>query len=167
MKKILPFVQSYKVTLPLHHPKNNFMSKWHLIQPLQRLGAKIFSHVSHSTELVCMCLACQHFDFNSADWISDNLHVISSQYVRTMGKKLIFQFSRRSWGRNAWVTLRTSAWEASNVFPFTDFFCKTKKKLCIVRTRPKLYTCVTLLCKGTTGETGFPKLSHLGSIIST
>ena len=23
---------SFKVTLPLHHPKNNFMSKWHLIQ---------------------------------------------------------------------------------------------------------------------------------------
>ena len=32
-KKILPFVQSYKVTPLLHHPKNNFMSKWHLIQP--------------------------------------------------------------------------------------------------------------------------------------
>ena len=29
-------------------------------------------------ELVRMCLACQHFDFNSADWISDNLHVMSS-----------------------------------------------------------------------------------------
>ena len=40
--------------------------------------AKIIGHVSHSTELVRMCLACQHFDFNSADWISDNLHVISS-----------------------------------------------------------------------------------------
>ena len=39
----------------------------------------------HSTELVRMCLACQHFDFNSADWISDNLHVISSRYLRTMG----------------------------------------------------------------------------------
>ena len=35
-KKILPFIQSYKVTPPLHHPKNNFMSKRHLIQPLQR-----------------------------------------------------------------------------------------------------------------------------------
>ena len=35
-KKILPFVPSYKVTPPLHHPKNNFKSKWHLIQPLQR-----------------------------------------------------------------------------------------------------------------------------------
>ena len=31
-----------------------------------------------STELVCKCLACQQFDINSADWISDNLHVISS-----------------------------------------------------------------------------------------
>ena len=37
-----------------------------------------FGHVSNSTELVRMCLACQHFDFNSADWISDNLHVITS-----------------------------------------------------------------------------------------
>ena len=26
----------YKVTPSLHHPKNNFMSKWHLIQPLRR-----------------------------------------------------------------------------------------------------------------------------------
>ena len=64
-------------------------------------GAKIFGHVSHSTELVRMCLACQHFDFNSTDWISDNLHVISSRYLRTMGKEFIFQFSRRLWGRNA------------------------------------------------------------------
>ena len=34
-KKNLPFVQSYKVAPPLHHPKINFMSKWHLIQSLQ------------------------------------------------------------------------------------------------------------------------------------
>ena len=53
-------------------------------QPIDRLslrfssGAKIFGHVSHSTELVRVCLACQHFDFNSADWISDNLLLISS-----------------------------------------------------------------------------------------
>ena len=57
-----------------------------------------------STELVCKCLACQQFDINSADWISDNLHVISSWYLRTMGKEFIFRFSRRSWGRNAWRT---------------------------------------------------------------
>ena len=48
------------------------------LSPRFSSGAKIFGHVSHSTELVRMCLACQHFDFNSADWISDNLHVISS-----------------------------------------------------------------------------------------
>ena len=53
-------------------------------QPIDRLslrfssGANIFGHVSHSTELVRVCLACQHFDFNSADWISDNLLLISS-----------------------------------------------------------------------------------------
>ena len=55
-----------------------------------RQEQKTFGHVSHSTELVRMCLACQHFDFNSADWISDNLHVISSRYLRTMGKEFIF-----------------------------------------------------------------------------
>ena len=48
------------------------------LSPRFSSGAKIFGYVSHSTELVRMCLACQHFDFNSADWIFDNLHVISS-----------------------------------------------------------------------------------------
>ena len=33
---------------------------------------------------VYMCLACQHFDFNDADWISENLHVISSRYLQTI-----------------------------------------------------------------------------------
>ena len=70
------------------------------LSPIFSSGAKIFGHVSHSTELVRMCFACQHFDFNSADWISDNLHEISSRYLRTMGKEFNFQFSRRSWGRN-------------------------------------------------------------------
>ena len=32
-----------------------------------RQEQKIFGHVSHARELVRMCLACQHFDFNSAD----------------------------------------------------------------------------------------------------
>ena len=124
VKQILPFVQSYKVTPPLHHPKNNnFISKRRLIHPLQReiykkprlsprfsSAAKIFGHLSHSIELVRMCLACQHFDLNSADWISDNLHLISRWYLRTMGKEFIFRFSRRSF-------LRTSAWEATGRRP--------------------------------------------------
>ena len=38
----------------------------------------LVTYVSLSTELVRMCLACQHFDFNGADWISGNLHVIPS-----------------------------------------------------------------------------------------
>ena len=74
------------------------------LSPIFSSGTKIFAHVSHSTELVRMCLACQHFDFNSADWISDNLHVISSWYLRTMGKEFILRISRRLWGRNAWRT---------------------------------------------------------------
>ena len=47
---------------------------------------------------------------------NNNLHVISSLYLRTVGKEFIFQFSRRSWGRNARdEPLRTSAWDATTV----------------------------------------------------
>ena len=62
--------------------------------------AKLDGHVSHSTELVRMCLACQHFDFNSADWFSDNLHLSSVQLIfGNYGKgKLTTRFSRRLWG---------------------------------------------------------------------
>ena len=47
-----------------------------------------------------MCLACQHFDFNSADWFSDNLHLSSVQLIfGNNGKgKLTTRFSRRLWG---------------------------------------------------------------------
>ena len=47
--------------------------------PDSRLEQKslVMYHV-HSTKLARMCLAYQHFDFNSANWFSDNLHVISS-----------------------------------------------------------------------------------------
>ena len=129
------------------------MSKWHLIQPLQReiyqtptlivlSGAKLFGHVSCSTELVrIMCLVCQHFDFNSADWFSDNLHASSCWFCKQWERNLATQFSRCLWGRivcytavfsvvtlrsssfNLWgealrragtpdEPLRTSAWEA-------------------------------------------------------
>ena len=37
------------------------------LSPRFSFGAEIFGHVSHSTKLVRMRLACQHFDFNSAD----------------------------------------------------------------------------------------------------
>ena len=71
---------------------------------LDSSGAKTFGHVTHSTELVSKCLACQHFDINSADWISDDLQVISSWHLWTMEKEFIFRLSRHSWGRNAWWT---------------------------------------------------------------
>ena len=91
------------------------MSKGHLIQPLQReihktptlisyvflSGAKLFGHVSHSTELAgtCMCLAYQHFDFNSADWFSDNLHVSGSCYLPTIGKEFNHSIQQTFVGR--------------------------------------------------------------------
>ena len=74
-------------------------------------GAKILGHVSHS--VVPMCLACQHFDFNSADWISDNLHVISSRYLRTMGKDLSSSSADVRGAGTRDEPLGTSAWEAT------------------------------------------------------
>ena len=96
-KKILPFVQSYSnpaVASPKEQLYEQMTSNPAFTERnIQKANAYLlysrqeqkFGHVSHSTELVRMCLACQHFDFNSADWISDNLHVISSRYLRTMG----------------------------------------------------------------------------------
>ena len=89
MKKILPFVQlqgnpavaSPKERLYEQMTSNSALQretyKNQRLSPRFSFGAKIFGHVSHSTELEHMCLACQHFDFISAGWISDNLHVIS------------------------------------------------------------------------------------------
>ena len=104
-KKILPFVQSYKVTPPLHHPKNNFMSKWHLIQPLQReiykkptlisyilVRSKNLLVTYHTLQSLYVCVWLVNTDVNNADWISDNLHVICSRYLRTIRKEFIFQF---------------------------------------------------------------------------
>ena len=111
MKKILPFVQSYKVTPPLHHPKNDFMSKRNLIQPLQREIYNAYLLYSrqeqkslvtyHTLQSLYVCVSLVNTLISTrADWISDNLHEISSRYLRTMGKEFNFQFSRRSWGRN-------------------------------------------------------------------
>ena len=58
----------------------------------------------HTLQSLYVCVWLVNTDFNSSDWIFDNLHVISSRYLRTMGKEFIFQFSRRLWGRNAWRT---------------------------------------------------------------
>ena len=59
-----------------------------VISPIFLSRAKIFGHVSHSAQLVRMCLACQQFDFNSADWICNNLvrfpAVICEQWKRTL-----------------------------------------------------------------------------------
>ena len=74
-KKFYPLF-SNKVTLPAVASPKEHVYEQMAYNPAVR--NKIFGHVSHSTELVRMCLASQHFDFNSADWISGNLHVMSS-----------------------------------------------------------------------------------------
>ena len=81
-------IQKPNAYLLYSRPEQNSLVTYHTVQSLQ----------------VRMCLACRHFHFNSVDWLSDNLHVVSSWYLRTMGKEFIFRFSRRSWGRNAWRT---------------------------------------------------------------
>ena len=62
-----------------------------------------------------MCLACKHFDFNSADWISDNLHMISSRYyiLRTMERNLSFSSADVRGAGTRDEPLRMSAREAS------------------------------------------------------
>ena len=84
MKKILPFFSVLQGNCPVASPKEQLYEQTtsnpafterniqqtiaHL--PDSRPEQKIFGHVSHSTEFVRMCLACQLFDLNSADWIS-------------------------------------------------------------------------------------------------
>ena len=46
-KKYCPLF-SYKVTRPLHHPKNDFMSKWHLIQLYREKHTKINAYLLDS-----------------------------------------------------------------------------------------------------------------------
>ena len=97
---------------PAFTERNNY-SKSQRLSPIFSSGAKIFGHISHSTELVHMCLACQCFDFNGADWISHNLHVISSRYLRTMERNLSFSSADVRGVGTRDQTLRTSAWEAT------------------------------------------------------
>ena len=60
-----------------------------------------------------MCLACQHFDFNSADWISDNLHVIPADICEQWERNLSFSSADVRGAGTRDEPLRTSAWEAS------------------------------------------------------
>ena len=75
-------------------------------------GAKIFGHVSHSTELVRMCLACQHFDFNSADWISIICMWSPADICEQWERNLSFGSADVSGTGTRDEPLRTSAWEA-------------------------------------------------------
>ena len=49
-------------------------------------------------------VVCQHFDFKSAHWHSDNLLVSPADICEQWKGNLTARFSRRSWGRNAWRT---------------------------------------------------------------
>ena len=66
----------------------------------------LVTHHTLRSLYVCVWLVNTLTSDNSPDWISDNLHVITSWYLRTMGQEFIFRFSRRSWGRNTWRTYK-------------------------------------------------------------
>ena len=58
-------------------------------------------------------MTCQHFDFNSANWFPDNLHMSSAWYLRTTGKEFNSSFQQTFVGQEPVTNpLRTSAWEA-------------------------------------------------------
>ena len=114
-KKItcLPFVQSYSnpavaspkeqlyeqmTSNPAFTERNIQKANAYLLCSRQEQKSLVTFHTLQS---LYVCVWLVNTDFNCADWISDNLHVICNRYLRTMGKKFIFQFSRRSWGRNA------------------------------------------------------------------
>ena len=86
-------------------------------------GAKLFGHVSCSTELQrIMRLVCKHFDFKSADWFSDNLHASSCWFRKQWERNLATQFRRCLWGRIVCypavfsvVTLRSSSFMGRSV----------------------------------------------------
>ena len=68
--------------------------------------AKLFGQVSHFTACRSVkVVVWQHFDFKSADWLSDNLLVSPADICEQWERNLTARFSRRSWGRNAWRTL--------------------------------------------------------------
>ena len=75
-----------------------------------------------------MCLACQHFDFNSADWISDNLHVITSWYFcKKWERNLSFGSADVRGTGTGDEPLRTSVWEAKESHPHPKSLATTSK----------------------------------------
>ena len=119
-KKILPFDQFYKVTPPLHHPKNKFMSKLMPSNPafternIQKANAYLLysrqeqkSLVTyHTLQSLYVCVWLVHTLTSTAPIESPIICMWSPADIceQCMGKKFIFQFSRRSWGRNTWRT---------------------------------------------------------------
>ena len=73
----------------------------------------MFGHVSNSTELVRMCLACQHFVFNSADWISIICMRCPADICDQWERNLSFGSADVSGAGTRDEPLRTSAWEAT------------------------------------------------------
>ena len=110
----------------MHYPKNNFMSindisssryreKYTKSQRLSSRfssGAKIFGHVSHSTELVRVCLACQ----TSTAPIGFPIICMRSQADICEQRETISSFGSAdvSGAEKRDEPLRMSAWEATH-----------------------------------------------------
>ena len=76
-----------------------------------------------------MCLACQHFDLSSADWISDNLHVLTADICEQWERNLSFGSADVRGAGTRDEPLRTSAWEATKVATKPEFLVAMEKIL--------------------------------------
>ena len=137
-KKILPFVQSYKVTPPLHHPKNNFMSKWHLIQPLQREiykkpNAYLLDSCPEQKSLVTYHTLRSLY---VCVWLVNTLNSTAPTGSPTICMWSLADICEQ-WERNLslgsadvrgagtrFEPLRKSAWEVTKVVTKPEFFCR-------------------------------------------
>ena len=66
----------------------------------------------HTLRSLYICVWLVNTLTSTADWISNNLHVISSRYLQTMGKELSFSSADVHGARTHDEQLRTSVWEA-------------------------------------------------------
>ena len=109
----------------MHHPKNNFMSKWHLIQPLQReiykkptliyyilVRSKKSLVMYHTLQSLCVCVWLVNTLISTAPIGSPIICMwspadICGQWERNLSFVLADD-------RNVWRTsyIRTSTWEA-------------------------------------------------------
>ena len=109
-RKILPFVQLQRTTPPLPHPQNTSISKWHLVQPLQRetytkrqpLSPKY--SCSELNSLIMYQWLVNTWTFTAPIGSPIICTPAPAHICEQWERNLTTRFRRCSWGRNAWQT---------------------------------------------------------------